>query len=529
MDSVIRSVEKTTQVVFMGLVVLVLLDQPQNPLMINGTMFQYFHWYIPTDGSLWKQVAEDAAHLAQLGINSVWLPPMYKGKEGGMSSGYDVYDVFDLGEFDQKGSVRTKYGTKEELLNAIRVLHEHGLQVYADIVLNHKGGADEIERISVMRVDPEDRNQFTSEPFDIDAFTKFTFPGRQDKYSNFIWDHTCFTGVDYAHDLGETAIFTIRNEYGDGWEEVIDTEKGNYDYLMFADIEFRNPSVREELKKWGAWLLQETGVDGVRIDAVKHISPAFYNEWLDHLRGIKPDLFAVGEYWAPGELPLLLRYIDATEGRMSLFDASLHHAFYHASLEGKDYDLRTILQDSLVSVKPELAVTVVDNHDTQPLQALEAPVENWFKPLAYALILLREGGYPCVFYPDLYGAHYVDKGQDGQDHEIFLDKCAHLEQLLEARYRFAYGLQRDYFDHPNCVGWTREGTADNEGSACAVLLSNGDDGFKHMEIGQQHAGKTFVDYLGQHPAKVVIHESGWGEFHVPAGSVAVWVEKDKQL
>lgn len=220
-------------------------------------------------------------------------------------------------------------------------------------------------------------------------------------------------------------------------------------------------------------LLEETGIDGVRIDAVKHISPGFFNEWLDHLRRIKPDLFAVGEYWAPGKLPLLLRYIDATNGRMSLFDASLHHNLYHASQQGKkEYDLTTIFNDGLVSVKPELAVTVVDNHDTQPLQSLEAPVENWFKPHAYALILLREGGYPCVFYPDLYGAHYVDKGKDGNEHEIFLDICKHLEQLLVARKQFAYGLQRDYFDHPNCIGWTREGTKENEGSGCAVVLSN---------------------------------------------------------
>ncbi|MFP1495627.1 hypothetical protein ACLB1Q_02310 [Escherichia coli] len=37
-------------------------------------------------------------------------------------------------------------------------------------------------------------------------------------------------------------------------------------------------------------------------------------------------------------------------------------------------------------------MTLVANHDTQPLQALRAPVEPWFKPLAYALILLRENG-----------------------------------------------------------------------------------------------------------------------------------------
>ncbi|WP_276483851.1 alpha-amylase [Paraflavitalea pollutisoli] len=493
--------------------------------MFNGTMFQYFHWYIPNDGSLWNQVKEDAEHLARLGVNSVWLPPFYKGKEGANASGYDVYDLFDLGEFDQKFSLRTKYGTKQELLDAIRALHEKGIHVYADIVLNHKGGGDETERIWVKRVDEANRNQFTSDPFEIDAYTKFTFPGRQGKYSDFIWDHTCFTGVDYAADLEETAIFSILNEYGEDWEEVIDTEKGNYDYLMFCDVEFRNPAVREELKKWGAWLMQETGIDGVRIDAVKHISPKFYNEWLDHMRSIKSDLFAVGEYWAPGELPLLLKYIEATEGRMSLFDASLHHALYHASLKGKDFDLSTIFNDSLVAAKPELAVTVVDNHDTQPLQSLEAPVENWFKPHAYALILLREGGYPCIFYPDLYGAHYVDKGKDGNDHEIFLDKCAHLEQLMEARHLFAYGLQRDYFDHPNCVGWTREGVDDHPNSGCAILLSNSEDGFKSMEVGQRHSGKTFIDYLGNHQAAVIINEAGWGEFQVPAGSVSVWVEK----
>ena len=62
----------------------------------------------------------------------------------------------------------------------------------------------------------------------------------------------------------------------------------------------------------------------------------------------------------------------------------------------------------------------MDNHDTQPLQALESPVEAWFKPLAYALILLRAEGYPCIFYPDYYGASYKDKGKDGNEYEIHL-------------------------------------------------------------------------------------------------------------
>lgn len=494
--------------------------------MQNGTIFQYFHWYYPHDGSLWKKIKEEAPRLAELGFTAIWLPPAFKGTNGTYSIGYDIYDLYDLGEFDQKNSVRTKYGTRQEYLDAITAAHAAGLQVYVDIVLNHKAGADEAELIKVRKVDPEDRTQFISEPFDIEAFTKFTFPGRKGQYSDFIWDFNCFSGVDYDEKTKETAIYSILNDYGEGWEEVVDDEKGNYDYLMYDDIEFRNPAVREELKKWGEWYHKQTGFDGVRLDAVKHISPAFENEWLDHMRNVTgKNIFAVGEYWAPGNLPLLLKYIDATQGRMSLFDASLHRNFVQASNEGKDYDLTTIFNDTLVNEKPELSVTVVGNHDTQPLQALEAPVEEWFKPLAYALILLREKGYPCVFYTDLYSATYKDKGHDGQEYEIFLPACGNIDKLLLGRKSFAYGQQRDYLDHGNCIGWTREGDADHPGSGCAVLLSNGDEGIKTMEIGKAHAGKTFTDLLGLYPGEVKIDDEGKGEFHVNAGTVSVWVEK----
>jgi alpha-amylase len=493
--------------------------------MQNGTILQFFHWYYPTDGSLWKKIKEEAPKLAELGFTAIWLPPACKGTNGTFSIGYDIYDLYDLGEFDQKGSVRTKYGTKKEYLDAIEAIHKAGMQVYVDIVLNHKAGADEPELIKVRKVDPEDRNKFISEPFDIEAYTKFTFPGRKGEYSPFIWNFQCFSGVDYDNKTKETAIYSILNDYGEGWEEVVDEEKGNYDYLMYDDIEFRNPSVREELKRWGEWYCKQTGFDGVRLDAVKHISPDFENEWLDHMRKVTgKEFFAVGEYWAPGNLPLLLKYIEATEGRMSLFDASLHHNFVNASKQGNDYDLTTLLNDTLVSANPERSVTVVGNHDTQPLQALEAPVEQWFKPLAYAVILLREKGYPCVFYTDLYSATYKDKGHDGGEYEIFLPACEHIDKLMQARKIFAYGAQRDWLDHANCIGWTREGDAEHPGSGCAVLISNGEEGNKTMELGPAHAGKTFYDYLGKREEKVTLDEAGKGTFKVGAGSISVWVE-----
>lgn len=490
--------------------------------MSNAVMLQYFHWYYPQDGSLWNKLKADAHSLKQMGIDAIWLPPAFKGSAGGYSVGYDIYDLYDLGEFDQKSSVKTKYGTRQEYLDAIQAAHDAGVKVYADIVINHLAGADEKELIKAIKVNPDNRNEFLTEPYDIEAYTKFTFPGRKEKYSTFLWNHTCFSGTDYDDLKKESAIFSIVNEAGEDWEEMINDEKGNYDYLMYADVEFRNAAVREELKSWGKWYRQTAGFDGVRLDAVKHISPKFYNEWLDFMRAeAGNDFFAVGEYWAPGNLPLLEKYIEATEHRMSVFDSALHHNLHVASEQGKEYNLSSILDNTLVKAIPELAVTVVDNHDTQPLQALEAPVAPWFKPLAYALLLLRIEGYPCLFYPDIYGAHYTDKGKDGNDYEIDLQPVPGLDKLLWLRKNRAYGEQRDYFDHPNCIGWIRESADIQQG--CAVIMSNGDAGFKTMLMGKKYAGKRFKDFLQNVEEEITIDEEGLAEFHCAAGSVSVWV------
>lgn len=52
--------------------------------------------------------------------------------------GYGIYDLFDLGEFDQKGTVPTKYGTRQEFEASVQACHAAGMQVYADTVFNHK-------------------------------------------------------------------------------------------------------------------------------------------------------------------------------------------------------------------------------------------------------------------------------------------------------------------------------------------------------------------------------------------------------
>lgn len=61
--------------------------------------------------------------------------------------GYGAYDLFDLGEFDQQNTVKTKYGSKDELLEAVETVQASGMNVYADVVFNHKNGGDFTEEV----------------------------------------------------------------------------------------------------------------------------------------------------------------------------------------------------------------------------------------------------------------------------------------------------------------------------------------------------------------------------------------------
>ena len=145
----------------------------------NDCMMQYFEWYLPSDSKFWNKVQKDGTHLSNLGINYIWLPPAYKGASGTNDVGYGVYDLYDLGEFNQKGAIPTKYGTKEEYLNAIKTLKENNIKVLADIVLNHKMGADEVEEVLAIQDDTNNRNISVSSAMPIKAWTKYTFDGRR--------------------------------------------------------------------------------------------------------------------------------------------------------------------------------------------------------------------------------------------------------------------------------------------------------------------------------------------------------------
>jgi alpha-amylase len=483
----------------------------------RGVMFQYFEWNYPADGSLWRHLAERAVEIKNLGTTAVWMPPAYKAMHGGTDTGYAVYDLYDLGEFDQKGSVRTKYGTRDEFLAAVRAVQAAGMDAYADVVLNHRMGGDETEDVEVEEISCDNRNVVQSAPYTIKAWSRYNFPGRNGKYSPLTLNHTHFNafGCNAAvpNDCGK-----IYRRVGKSFSGEVCFEFGNYDYLMGADVDHYNAEVRADLFHWGEWFIRTTGVAGFRLDAIKHIPASFYKDWFTHLHARFPgrNLFGVGEYWS-GDVAELHGYLAATGGVMRLFDVPLHYRLHEASNRGRDYDLATIFDGTLVKENPLMAVTFVDNHDSQPGQSLQSWVADWFKPLAYALVLLREHGYPCLFYGDYFG----NPGDaDGTNRLTSHRKL--IDDFLQVRKRATRGALRDHFDHPHCVGWAWTGEPGQPGTSSAVVMSTGDAGMKRMNTTRPRT--TYRDATGQWPEPVTTDDDGWAEFHCPPGGVSAWCE-----
>jgi alpha-amylase len=191
-----------------------------------GVMMQAFHWDCPREDGQefkwWNYVHGKIPDLAQVGFTALWLPPVHKAANlGGPSMGYDPYDYYDLGEFDQKGSVKTWFGSKQELLDLIATARAHGLNVVADVVINHNSGADAVEV-----------NSITS----VSRWTRFT-----PQSGKFARDWECFHPSPY-----ET------------WD--------NGTFGEMPDLSHRNPYVFGEILKLARWLVEEIGFDGFRYD-----------------------------------------------------------------------------------------------------------------------------------------------------------------------------------------------------------------------------------------------------------------------
>ena len=81
-----------------------------------------------------------------------------------------------------------------------------------------------------------------------------------------------------------------------------------------------------------------------------------------------------------------------------------------------------------------------------------------------------------------------------------------LEHLLEARKKYAYGEQRDYFDNCHGIGWTRSGDEEHKGSGIAVVVSSFGEQEKKMCVGVEHKGCIFHPFWGYEEKEIGLEE-----------------------
>lgn len=313
----------------------------------SKVMMQAFYWDCPGGGTWWNTISSKVPSWASAGIDAIWLPPATKASSGGFSMGYDPFDYFDFGNFNQMGNTETRFGSKTELQNLISTAHNSDLYVLADIVVNHcSGGASQANPFT-------GGNTYTSFTPASGMFARSYYDFHpNDVHSN---DSGSFGGYpDLCHD----------KSYVQGW------------------LYNNSNSIAKYYKN-------VMGFDGWRFDYVKGFEPWVVKNFKNAVGG-----FTVGEYW-DGNAATLDWWAGQAEA--SAFDFACYYRMRDAFMGN---DLTQLNGDMLLKRNAYRAVTFVANHDTDEI------INN--KLLAYAYILTHEG-YPCIFYRDY--EEWLDKNK----------------------------------------------------------------------------------------------------------------------
>ncbi len=510
----------------------------------DGTVIDYRDDY-PEEKDLWELLADERAEeLAEAGITALWLPPAAKGYKNLMEEGrdipadvgYGVYDFWDLGEFEQKDTTRTKYGTRDKLEDAIEAIHDNDMKAYFDVVFNHRMGADFTEEVN------------TQEHGTIEAWTGFegtvdgveySLAGRDEYYTESSWDDLwhdfkwnqnasgVFTAVDWDHSRKDDDDYDGENTYlfeGKDWSDTFSD-----DYLMGANVDYysgdwENEQVVDEMKAWGEWIVNEIGFDGFRMDATAHVDNRFIRDWVEHVQNnSEKDVFFVAEAWVENVAGYLSQVDDVGSGQLNdlkAFDFTLRD--YFAQLRDGNLDLSYLERDSNNSLANTMgydtrAVTFLDNHDTNRDREGygHTPINNRAFQ-AYSYILTRKYSTPTVFWKDYY---QYDMGDN-------------LDKLISARKHFAYGaeIENSGNNDRDTYSYTRAGLDDTPGTGLVMVISASDSGGEtNISVNSGRANTTYIDYTGNVEGEVTTDSNGWGEFRVQEDTGegwSIWVPSD---
>ena len=335
-----------------------------------------------------KGIISKLDYLKELGIDIIWLSPIYKSPF--VDQGYDIADYYAIAE---------EFGTMEEFDELLAEAKKRDMYIIMDLVINHC--SDKHEWFQKALADPDGE------------FADY-FYFRKGKNGNPPSNYRSYFG-------------------GSCWEKVPGTDK--YYFHMFAkeqpDLNWENPKLRQELYNMINWWL-EKGLAGFRIDAIINIKknldfPDFAPDGKDGLASCwkmvesvdgvgklledlkkstfeKYDAFTVGEVFnmKPDELP---EFIGETGHFSTIFDFSAHtltdgeHGWYDApELEFAKWR-DAIIQAQLETQKYGFKANIIENHD-EPRGASRflpsyAQTPAGIKMLGTISLLLR--GIPFIY------------------------------------------------------------------------------------------------------------------------------------
>lgn len=424
----------------------------------NRVMMQTFYWDVEPRGEWWNTITPKLTDWKANGVDRIWLPVATKGASGGFSMGYDPSDYFDFGEYEQHGTVKTRFGSRAELEALIAKAHETGLQVLADIVMGHNNGGG------------EEPNPYRGK----NTYTLFdaTHGNASGKFNR---NYECFHPNKYAN-----------NDEG-------------AEFYPEQDLSLKVPYVQEWLWKKdesvAKYYKNTMKFDGWRFDYVKSYGAWVVKEWLKEVGG-----FAVGEYW-DGNAQNLKKWVD--ESNATAFDFACFYALEKALDSQKDmHELITDSHPMLRSLSAKKAVTFAANHDTEKDTNLGNVIAKDKKLMAYAYILTHSG-YPCIFYSDYESDEFKTK----------------IQKLLLIHRSLAVGAEKFHLASNTEYVASRLG---NDKSPGLVLFLNNSNTPAQRTITTHWKNKTLLDYTQNTTERFPTNNNGQVTLKVPANSYTVW-------
>lgn len=497
----------------------------------NDVMLQAFYWNVPVDtesrnGSWWNALSAQASELKESGFTALWTPVPAKGNWGITDNGYGIYDHYDLGNYFQKGSTETRFGSRSELQAMLDVMHaEPRINVYSDVVLNHMYSSDENREYNpavtayamgnpTIRF-PEEEIFWAKDGDTLKALTNthIYYPIHTGiGEPNYQWHHWHFhpsTATDWIDDFGDDEIRPRAKFFGN-------------------DLDTFNPEVQRRLCDWGRWLHDVVGFDGFRLDFVRGFQEQFAARWVKNL---PPGTFVVGEYW--GSAPRIKNWVDSLASygaNVRAFDFPLKEVLTEMC-NCEDFDMRRLCNAGLIRnddgnrLPPENVVTFLDNHDTGKEH------DKWVTRdfhLGYAYILTHQG-CPCVFYPHFFGIKQLDHEDDSFAVQAPENLQTRIRQLIYIRQHYLAGECKVLASSPRIYVARRQGS-ENRCGGIVIINTNPIDtisltvkvntaGFNDL------SGKTLVNLLNKSQTAKV-DRKGRARLSAPARDYAVWIPQE---